>query len=151
MSNKQSNDMLTKIILAVLFIVVGILFIVKRAEILGITFTVLGAALIVLGLVRLLRDKDILAGIILATIGVIIIVFGWALSQAACVIAGAILIAYSIYMLIKKQVSGVWGWVKLILNILVGIFLILGIVDTSWVFIVIGVLMIVYGISFLLN
>lgn len=151
MSKKQSNNLLTKIVLAALFIVVGILFIVKPGEILNIAFTVLGAALIIYGIIKLLRDKDIIAGIILIVVGIVVIIFGWQLQQIACIIAGALLIVYSIYALIKKQIHGTFGWLQFIACLAVGICLCLGYLSFYVVFIIIGVLMIVYGILFLLS
>jgi len=150
MSKKlSSKDALVKVIAAALLIAVGILFIVKRDAVLGITFTLLGAALIAYGLFRILRDNDIISGAVLIALGILIIVFGWALAQAACVVAGVALIAYSVYALVKKQIKGTLGWVKFALNLVVGLFLVLGVINASWIFIVIGITMIIYGVFFL--
>lgn len=150
MSDKFFKDNATKIIVAVVLIVIGILFIVEREAILGVTFTLIGAALIAYGIYKMLKSNDLVAGIALIVIGVLIISFGWALSQVACVIAGIALIVYSLYALVKKMIKTTAGWVNFAINTLVGIFLILGVINASWIFIVIGVMMILYGISFLL-
>lgn len=149
-SKKSSNGILAKIIVAALLIAVGVLFIVKRGEILGIAFTLLGAALIVYGLLKMIRDSDMITGLVLIILGILIIAFGWTLANIVCVVAGAALIIYCVYAIVKKQVKGA-GWINLILTAAVGVCLVLGVLDASWVFVVIGIMMILYGISFLFS
>jgi len=151
LNDKFFKDNAAKIIVAVALIVVGVLFIVERKAVLGVAFTIIGAALIAYGIYRMLKSNDLVSGIALIIIGVLIITFGWALSNVACVIAGVALIAYSLYALLKKRITNTVGWVKFAINTVIGIFLILGVIDASWIFIVIGIMMIFYGISLLLT
>lgn len=149
-----------KLIMTILTIVLGILFIVFKNDIIGITMTVLGIALIVSAVVDLV-NKEIVPCVIKAVVGVVVIVFGWTLMSAALYIMAALLLIYGIlnlYQTIKNRhlfidtTSKVLKCVEPVLCIVIGLCLLFNQGGTiEWVFILSGVFFIVEGIISLLQ
>ena len=70
-----------KIISAVLTMVLGVLFIVLKMDFVGLLMTLLGAGLIVFGIVDLI-EKLVPPAVVKMVSGVIVIVCGWVLVEA---------------------------------------------------------------------
>lgn len=134
----------------------GVLLCVYRSGILDILFTLLGAVLIVWGIVDIvlplakkqsLDDNTLLMAIAKILVGVLFIVGGWVFVDVLLYIAGAVLIAYGVYMIITGARAHVMPttYITPALLIAVGILIIVSpLVDV--LFIVAGVAAIIYGV-----
>lgn len=134
----------------------GVLLCVYRGGILDILFTLLGAVLIVWGIVDIvlplakkqsLDDNTLLMAIAKILVGVLFIVGGWVFVDVLLYIAGAVLIAYGVYMIITGARAHVMPttYITPALLIAVGILIIVSpLVDV--LFIVAGVAAIIYGV-----
>lgn len=134
----------------------GVLLCVYRSGILDILFTLLGAVLIVWGIVDIvlplakkqsLDDNTLLMAIAKILVGVLFIVGGWIFVDVLLYIAGAVLIAYGVYMIITGARAHVMPttYITPALLIAVGILIIVSpLVDV--LFIVAGVAAIIYGV-----
>ena len=87
-----------KLIGAILTVALGVLFMVFKNDIIGITMTLIGVALIVSAIVDLIH-KQVTPCVIKAVVGVVVIVFGWTLMSAALYIMAALLLIYGILLL----------------------------------------------------
>ncbi len=153
--NKKSESL----IFAILMIVLGVLFIAFKSNIIGITMTVFGVALIVSAIIDLIQ-KNVVPGVIKAVVGVVVIVFGWAFVSVALYIMAALILIYGIlclYQTIKSNKtmdkrSKIINYVDSILFIVIGLCLLFNQGGTiSLVFIIAGVFLIINGILALLQ
>lgn len=135
------------VVYALLYILIGVLFIVFKNSILGWLMTIAGVVFIALGVLDILH-KNITLGVIEAVIGIVIILGGWLFVEIVLIIFGALLIVKGATDLIK-QLQGRKNAVKIIvavLTIAVGILLIVSKwVALEWFFIVLGVMFIING------
>ena len=146
-SNLSNNSFL-----GLMFIVLGIFFIMGAQSMMNILFTILGAILIVLGAVELF-DKNWIVGIIELVLGVIIIVCGNVVLQYLILILGIAILAYGLYLLIisiiKNSKAGaskiILSLIAPILLLVIGILLILQYCGVANLFIVIGAIAIAVG------
>ena len=76
---------------AVLYVLVGVLFCIFKASMLNWLLTAAGIVFIVLGVLDILK-KNLVNGIVEAVIGVVILVGGWAFVEVALIIFGALLV-----------------------------------------------------------
>lgn len=143
-----------KLIEAALTMLLGILFLIMKQGVVSIAMTVLGVVLLVLAVLDLL-DRKTLPAIIKAVFGVVVIVFGLALAQAALYVLAAILLIWGIYELYSKLKIHLRGntvgltvmlYLSPIMNIVLGLLLLCNQGGTlTWIFIIVGVLLIVDG------
>ena len=150
-----SND---KLIEGALTILLGILFLILQGQVITVAMTVLGVVLIVMAVLDLL-DHQPFPAIVKAVFGVVVLVFGWAITTAALYILAAVLLIWGIYELYAKLRVHLKGntvgltvmlYIAPILNILLGLLLLFNQGGTvAWVFIVVGVLLIVDGVMLL--
>lgn len=97
-----------KILAACLMMAVGFLLIVLKDDMISILMTVLGAGLIVLGIMDLVA-RHIPIGIVKLVCGVFIIVCGWIIVNAVLYVIAAALLIFGIllvYYKVKKRVRG---------------------------------------------
>lgn len=142
------------LITSIALIIVGILFCVLRAQFVSALLTVIGALLILVGIIDFIGRHWTLGAIALA-IGIIIIVCGWTIVDITLLILGIVLTVYAIYAFASnismfKSAKG-FDKVLILLNPIVmcavGVMLIVArwyMVDA--IFIVLGVVSIVDGI-----
>ncbi len=147
-----------KIISAALTIVLGILCIIMKGGVISVAMTILGAVLIVLGILDL-AGKAFPPAVVKIVLGVLFIVFGWTIVSAVLYIVAALLMIYGILQLygrIRFKVKGpraidtVAAYAGPVICIVVAFFLFFnqgGTVD--WVFIVSGIFLIIEGILML--
>lgn len=143
-----------KWIASILTILLGVMFIVMKSGVIGITMTVLGTVLIVLGLIDLLQ-REIPTAVVKLVIGVLIIVFGWTIASAVIYIVAALVLIYGIlllYQLLKMRKKGsclldtLLGYAVPVLFIVIGLLLFFNQGGTlDWVFIVAGVFTVIDG------
>lgn len=148
---KKTNQLIS----AIITIAIGVLFIVCKNDIIGITMTVFGAALIVSAVFDFVQ-KQIALGIVKSVVGVVVIVFGWNLMSAALYIMAALLLIYGLLLLyaviqnkgrISDKLDKILSFVKPSVYIFVGICLLFNQGGTiAWIFIVSGIFLMIEGI-----
>lgn len=142
------------VINAALMLVIGILLIVFKGKVLEITMTILGACLIVLGVLDLVERRDYLLFAVKTVIGILIIVCGLSLSQIACYVIGALVLVYGMLQLwnfitSKTKISSFVDFLAVysnpIMNILIGLCMLLVNIGTiaNIVFTVLGIFFII--------
>lgn len=142
-------------ILALALIVLGVIFCALRAQFVSALMSVVGALIILFGALDLFEKHWIEAGIKIA-VGIIVIVCGWLLVDVSLFVLGIVLCVYAIYTLVSHlsmfKNANINDKVFIVFNplmqLIVGILLIVA----RWymldaVFIVLGVLSILYGSS----
>ncbi len=158
MAKKKISFSNEKWIEGVLTILLGILFLILQGKVVSIAMTILGVALIIMAVLDLL-DHQTFPAIVKAVFGVVVLIFGWALTTAALYILAALLLIWGIYELVTKLRVHLKGntvgltvmlYIAPILNILLGLLLLFNQGGTlAWIFIVVGVLLIVDGVMLL--
>ena len=143
-----------KLITAIAAIVVGVLFIALKGDVLSIAFTVLGAALIVMGILDAAK-KDSKSGTVKIVAGLVTVLLGWTLVS----ITLYIVILYCLMNLVSSlktdgysmsTVQKLRTYAKPVIGLAAGICLLLNQGGTvSWVFIFTGIVFIAEGIMML--
>lgn len=133
---------------AILYILLGVLFVVFKSSMLNWLLTIAGIALIALGVFDIVR-KNLYTGIIEAIVGIVLIVGGWVFVEIVLIVLGAALIvkgAVALVGLIQVHSKNAMAIISQILTIVVGVLLIVSKwVMLDWFFIVLGVICIVDG------
>lgn len=146
-SNLSNNSFL-----GLLFIVLGIFFIMGASSAMNILFTVLGAILIVLGATELF-DKNWIVGAIELALGIIIIICGNMILEYMVLILGIAVLIYAVYLIVmaivKNSKAGaariIIALIAPLLLITIGILMILHYCGIADLFIVIGAISIAVG------
>ena len=151
MQSSKKNDVL----LSLALLATGIMFLALRGEFIGIVMTVIGASLIVFGIINLFFG-DLYQAIAEAVVGVFIIVFGWLLVAVAFYVIAVALIFYGIvkirvaFTFIGSKSPLFFITVPFIcgaLNVVLGFLLFFNQSGTiDWIFIVSGIGLILEGI-----
>ena len=145
MSAKRSKAEVRNIVLALAYIVMGILFCVKQGAVLQWVMWIAGTLFLVQGVLDII-NRNAVIGIIEIVIGVAIFYFGIALLGVATLVLGIVLIVYSIANLFRYHQDFFTILVN-ILTALVGVLLVVNQwVAYNWFFIVLGVALIVNGV-----
>lgn len=144
MAKRKSSNLQTT---ALLYIAIGILFIIFKATVLNWLMTGIGVLFIVNGIIDITK-KNTISGIVGIVIGAVIIIGGWAITEIILIVFGVLLAVKGVLDLLSSLKSG-----KLIpilsaaLTVAAGILFIIGKwVVLDWFFIALGVLLIVDGI-----
>lgn len=158
MAKKKLTLSSDKLIEGALTILLGILFLILQGEVIKVAMTILGVVLIVMAVLDLL-DHQTFPAIVKAVFGVVVLIFGWALTTAALYILAAVLLIWGIYELYAKLKIHLKGnsvgltvmlYIAPILNIVLGLLLLFNQSGTiAWIFIVVGVLLIIDGVMLL--
>ncbi len=142
--NIQMNN---SFILAVAYIIVGVLFIAFKGEVISWLMTGLGILFIVQGILDVVAGKTV-NGLVEIIIGALAIVFGWAVVAIAVLVLGALIVANGVIGLLKNK-----GMMSLLINVLAIVFGILLIVNNfaalAWLYYVIGAFFIIDGVLML--
>ncbi len=150
----------SQIISAAMTLALGILFVILKADVVGICLTVLGVALIVVGVLDLIK-MSVVSGVIKAVLGVAVLVVGWLLLDVALLILGIVLLIYGILEFIKrllgkKKGDRLWayilGLVSPVICIVASVFLITSRGSAiEWTVIVGGIFLIINGVLALIS
>ncbi len=140
---KSSNSLIN----AALYILVGLMLIVFRAQVLDWAMTAIGAVLIVMGLLNVIRG-GVIEGALLAIIGIAIIVIGWTFIDIVLLVLGAALAIKGLIDLVRAASRGaVLPLVSALITTLVGVALFAGKwIMLDWFFIVIGAVLVLDGV-----
>jgi hypothetical protein len=135
----------------------GILFVILKAEVIGICITLLGLALIVMGIINLIH-KDLTAGIIKIVIAVAVTLIGWLLLEIAIIVLGVVLLVNSILDILKmilvyihnKDINIaaiILNLIEPVLTLVASVFLITSRdAAIEWAVVIAGILLIVNGV-----
>lgn len=137
----STNNILT----CAIYAVIGLLLIILRGGSLNILMTVVGALLIVMGIVDLVKNKDTVKGLIEAVIGVAIIVCGWLVVDIVLLVFGILLILKGVVEVIRNYKSGFKAVLSPIVTIIIGVLLVIA----KWT--LLDVICIIAGVVFLVN
>lgn len=147
MAKAKSSNKLNALLTALIFILIGVLFVIYKGTILNWIMTALGIVLIVLGAIDLSKRRTV-NGVVELVLGILLIVAGWAFVAVAMICMGAILIIKGVSdLLLSSKVKSVFGIIFSLLTIAIGVCLIVSYwVAIDWLFIAIGVVLIVDGV-----
>lgn len=145
-----------KLISALLTILLGVLFMIMKSDVVRVAMTILGFALIVIGILNLV-DKYVAPAVVKIVLGALIVLCGWLIAAAVLYIVAALLLIYGIldlYMRIKAGIKFVnfntlLFYAKPILMILLAILLLFNKLD--WIFIVAGICAVLEGALMLVD
>lgn len=158
-SKKTISVNKSTLITALAMIVIGVLFCVFRSGMLSILFTIVGAILIVVGLIKMF-NKDYAFGIVDVAVGIVIITCGWTILDIALLFIGICTVIYGIYLFasninLYKSAKG-FALARAIIVptviLLVGVLLIV----SKWqlsdaIFIILGILAVADGVLMLIK
>lgn len=137
----STNNILTCIVYAV----IGALLLILKGGSLGILMTVVGALLLVLGLVDVFKNKDLMKGLIEGLVGVAIIVCGWLIADLVLLILGIFLIVKGLMEIFKGRKSGFMALLSPIMTVVIGILLVV----SKWA--LLDVMCMIAGVIFIIN
>jgi uncharacterized membrane protein HdeD (DUF308 family) len=125
---------------AILYIVVGILLAVFPGEAISIAMTIVGVVFIISGILELIKG-NVLGGIISLIIGVAILVLGWAHTEIVMLVLGILIAIKGIISLIgalKRKKKSVLQIIFAVLTIALGILLAFAFGDVARIITIVG-------------
>ena len=144
-NQKKNYD---KLIYALLYIIVGILFIAFRGGMLRALLTIVGVLFILSGVVVFFTKRDFPSALISILIGVVIILGAWLFMDIVLIVFGVLLVLKGVVDLADASKSkGLIGILAAVLTVVVGVLLILlrwWVID--WFYIIIGAFFILDGL-----
>ena len=148
MVSKKNRELFS----ALLYIVVGVLLVIFRSQTLGWAMTIAGAVFVISGILDLVK-KNWMSGAISLIIGVAIILLGWLVFEIVLLVLGILIALKGVVALINelkgKKVSAL-GLLFPLLTILVGVVLAFG-NGVDIVILIAGILLAVNGVLGLLE
>ena len=152
--------MASLLISSLMTLALGILFIILKAEVIGICITLIGAALIIVAIIDIFKLK-IFSAIVKALLGILVLIIGWKVTRLALLVIGIVLLIYGVIELFKRLFSKKGSkkiWLKLV-RLIQPIFCILAslllirktgeVID--WAIIISGIFFIVDGVLGVIN
>ena len=148
MAKKSDSELFSSL----LYIIIGALLVTFRSQTLGWAMTIAGIVFIVSGILDLVK-KNQTGGAVSLIIGIAILILGWAAAQIVLLVLG-ILIAFkgivALINVLKKKKKSILKILFPILSIVVGLMLAFG-NALDIMIIIVGVLLIVDGVIGLLG
>ena len=123
---KKNNT--SNLISAILYILVGVLLIVFKSATLGWAMTIAGVIFIISGVIDLIK-KNWMGGAVSLIIGIAILVLGWLATAIVLLVLGLLIAVKGLVALIeefRKKKLSVFGILFAILTIIVGLMLAFG-------------------------
>ena len=133
------------IVTSIVYAVIGLMLVILRGGSLNILMSVVGALLVVLGIVDMVKGKELTKGIIEAVVGVAIIVCGWLVADIVLLVLGVLLIVKGAIELFKNFKNGWAALLSAIVTIVIGVLLVIA----KWM--LMDVICLIAGIVFLVN
>ena len=145
-SKKSGLDLsLNTLVTCALYAVIGVLLLILRGGSLEILMTVAGVFLIVLGIIDIVKNKNLVKGLIEALIGVAIILCGWLIADIVLLVFGIILIVKGGMDLYATRKQGFMSMLPAIVVIAIGVLLVIA----KWA--LLDVMCIIAGVVFIIN
>ena len=85
---------------SLLFFLIGLLFIIFQGNSLNIITSIIGGLLIVMGILNIIKKKDLTSNVVLIVVGAVIIIFGWLLIEFVMLFCGILLVFKSVSELV---------------------------------------------------
>ena len=142
---KKSKISTNKLLSFLFYAVVGALLIILKGGSLGLLMTVTGVLLVAIGLVNIIKDGELLKGIILIVAGIGIIYLGWTIANIVLLVLGIILIIKGILDLFKACKNGFFASLPALITILVGALLVI----SKWA--LLDIMCVIAGVIFIVN
>lgn len=142
-TKKQNNELFS----ALLYVVLGVLLIIFRAQALGWAMTVAGIVFIIAGALELVK-QNWTSGAVSLAIGIAIIVLGWLAAAIVLLVLGILIAvkgAVSLINILKKSQKNVMEIVFAALTVILGLALAFG-NGLDVILIVVGILLAVDGV-----
>ena len=143
MATKKNSELFS----ALLYIIIGVLLVIFKSQTLGWAMTIAGAVFVISGILDLIK-KNYSSGAISLIIGIAILVLGWLAAQIVLLVLGILIAVKGLFALIdvlKRKKKNALQLVFPVLTIVVGLMLAFG--NALDVFIVItGVLLAIDGV-----
>lgn len=142
------REMKYKMIDAIAYILIGILFCILRSSVINWLLTIVGVVFIALGIYDIIKNKTN-SGIIAIVIGLVIILGGWLFVEVVLIIFGVLLFikgAFELVSTISSKVN-IMEIIYASVTALIGVMLIISkwaLLD--WFFVVLGIIFIIDGI-----
>ena len=128
MANKKLNLKNSELISSVLLVVVGLLLVIFRTSVLQWAMTAVGAVFVVFGVLDVLK-KNWLNGGVSIVVGAAIIIFGWALTEIVLIVLGVLLAIkslVSLYEVLNKKKKNTAEIIYAAAGVLLGVLLAFG-------------------------
>ena len=146
MASKKTKLVANALIYALIYILLGVLFLIFKGAVAVWCVYALGVLLIVQGVLDMV-NRRLVQGILEAAIGVLAIVFAAAITKYAIMVLGIILLLWAILRLFDSSFKGPLTMLYIVGAIVVGVLMIVSAFKVlDWFFIVIGILLIVEGV-----
>ena len=146
MASKKTQQVTSALISAVVYIVLGILFCILKGGVAVVCLYVIGALLIVQGVLDMV-NRRLIQGILEAAIGVLVIVFAHPIAQYAVIVFGVLLLVWAVLRLFDNSRKSALALLYIVGAGVVGVLLIINhFAALDWFFLVIGILLIVEGV-----
>ncbi len=142
MAKKTNSEFFSSL----LYIIIGVLLVIFRSQTLGWAMTIAGIVFVVSGILDLVK-KNWTGGAVSLIIGIAILILGWAAAQIVLLVLGILIAVKGIVALIdvlKKKNKGILEILFPLLSIVVGLMLAFG-NALDIMIIIVGVLLIVDG------
>lgn len=151
----KSKSALSSFLTAVAYIAIGVLFIIKQAALIDWIMIVAGALFILQGLFDIIKNKETITGIVKIIIGAALILCGVipALSAYALIALGVLLILNAI-MTFFSSPKNIFTILAFVLTVIVGLALVapqLFGFSLPWIFYIIGGVLVVNGLVLLFD
>ncbi len=130
---------------AIVYGVIGLLLIILKAGSLNILMTAIGVLFIALGVMDIVKTKDLTKGIIEVALGVVVIVCGWLIADIVLLILGILLIVKSVMEIAKNYKKGFKANLSAIISLVIGIVLVVA----KWA--LMDVMCVIAGVIFLID
>ena len=143
MAKKKNSELISSI----LYILIGLLLVIFRSQTLGWAMTIAGVIFVVMGILDLVK-KNWGGGAVSLIIGIAILVLGWAAAKIVLLVLGILIAIKGIVAFIgafKKSKKNALDFIFPILTVVVGIMLAIG-NGLDIMIIIVGVLLVVDGI-----
>ena len=143
-----------KMIQAIAYLVIGILFCIFQSGMLGWLMTAVGVLLVVMGVSDAL-SKDYVSAIIKIAVGIVIALGGWLFVEIVLLVLGIVVIINGAKQLLAALKSNKKDIKELVISIVTIVFGVMLVVSKwammDWLFIIIGVLIALEGVLMLLG
>lgn len=143
MTKKSNSELFSSL----LYIIIGVLLVIFRSETLGWAMTIAGIIFLISGILDLVK-KNWAGGAVSLIIGLVILILGWAAAQIVLLVLGILIAIKGVVALIdalKKSNKNVLEIIFPILSVVVGLMLAFG-NALDIMIIITGVLLIVDGV-----
>ncbi len=138
---------LNNLIMPIVYIIVGLLFIIKKAAILDIICTIIGVCLIVYGVLKLIKNTKDVNSIILIVVGIVLVVLSWVFVTIVHYVLAVLFILWGVLNLLdminNKLAKNLFNILIIVLYFVMGVLLFF---NSNPIYIVIGVVLMANGI-----